>query len=168
MEDRTAHSPPSPVWLIDRRLAVAERPGGGGRSHRVPRRNADLSWWAAAGVTDIVSGMSTRHGLVDHALASFAIHWFPLPDERHDDGALDALVARVESLLAADRVVLVHIDRPGSRLAGLAAALRLGLGLAGDPDEALLQTARDGLPLGEPTESLLARYAERADGAKLA
>ena len=35
--------PPSYAWLIDDRLALAERPGGGGRSHRIARRHQALN-----------------------------------------------------------------------------------------------------------------------------
>jgi hypothetical protein len=119
-------------------------------------------------VTDIVSGLRSRHGLVDYGLGGFGIHWFPITGEKVAGRAVAALVQRTEALLAEDRGALVHVDRPNGWLAGVDASLRLGLGLAGDRNEALLQAARDGLPLDEVAETLVASYADASGGVKLA
>ncbi len=156
------------LWLVDGRLAIAERPGGGGRSHRRARRIGEQAWWREQGITDIVSGLTSRHGFLDYALDGFGVHWFAISDEEGAGEAAGALVQRVEALLADDRVVLVHIDRKNGWLAGLDAILRLGLGLAGSRDEALLQVARDGLPLDEVAETLVKQYTDASMGVKLA
>jgi hypothetical protein len=165
-DDAFARQPRSLVWLLDRRLAVAERLGGGGRSHRRERRIAEQTWCRANGITDVVSGMTTRHGLLDYALGGLGVHHYPLSGA--DIGApLGRMVHAVERLLAQDHVVLVHVDRANGWLAGVDAALRRGLGLAGDADEALLQAARDGLPLDDDAERLVNQYVQAAGGVKL-
>ncbi|MFN8109112.1 MAG: hypothetical protein U0Y82_04600 [Thermoleophilia bacterium] len=58
-------------WLVPGALAVAERPGGGGRAHRIARRVGELQWWWDQGIRTIVSAKPTRHGLVDYGLAGF-------------------------------------------------------------------------------------------------
>lgn len=93
--DTPSEAPPqSFAWIIDSRLAVAERLGGGGRSHRTARRIAAQAWWRQRGVTDIVSAMRTRHGLVDYALDGFAVHHFPLNESERFGESLARLAQR--------------------------------------------------------------------------
>jgi hypothetical protein len=153
--------PATHAWIIDGRLAVAERPGGGGRSHRVERRIAEQAWWREQGVTTIVSTMSTRHSLLEYALDRFAVRWFPLLDEASAPVTLAALGDEVATLLAEDAgAVLVHCDRPGEWLAAVDAALRLRLGLAGSCGEALGGAERDGLPVGSLANGIVGAYEE--------
>ena len=153
--------PRSYAWLVPGRLAVAERPGGGGRSHRITRREAELAWWRDQGVQGIVSGMDSRHGLVEAALAGFAIRWFPIPGDDDAPAALAGLVTGVEELMAeVDGAVLVHVNRPGEWLAAVDAALRLRLGLCAGVTEALAEVERDGLPVGSITVGLVSEIGE--------
>jgi hypothetical protein len=150
------------AWLVKDRLAVAERPGGGARTHRRVRREAELDWWADAGVTAIVSGMRTRHGLLESALRGFRIHWHPLLSVDHAVREVPALVRT--TLAHVDRDdggVLVHVDLPGEWLAGVDGALRLASGLARTRNDALAQAARDGLPVGPIAEALTGAMAVR-------
>lgn len=148
--------PRSSAWIVPGHLAVAERPGGGGRSHRIVRRDAELAWWRERGIRTVVSGMRSRHGLLEAALAGFAIRWFPIHDDDRAPAALADLADEVAALLDADAgPVLVHVDRPGEWLAAVDAVLRLRLGLAGDPEEALACVERDGLPVGSITVGLI-------------
>lgn len=152
------HEPAEPrayAWLLPGRLAVSERPGRGGRSHRRQLRVAETEWWCAHGVTAIVSGMRTRHGLLDYALADITVRWHPLTDAGAPE-QLDSLVAACVGLLEhGDGGVLAHCDRANEWLAGVDAALRLALGLSTTPHEALAAAAADGLPVGSLAASLV-------------
>lgn len=151
------------AWLIPHRLAVAERPGGGGRSHRRLRRFDEIAWWSRHGVTGVVSGMRSRHGLADYAAAGWEVRWHPLRTPRQTVDELPRLVGAVCDLLAAHPgAVLVHCDRPGEYLATVDAALRLALGLAADRHQAFTATRRDGLPVGSLASSLVGRYVPAA------
>ena len=144
------------AWLIPERLAIAERPGGGGRSHRRLRRDGELAWWAAHGITTIISGMRSRHGLLEAGLAGFRIRWHPLVAPDQAARQVQALVADVRAHLErGEGAVLVHVDRAGEWLAGVDAALRLGLGLARTRADALAQAAGDGLPLGDVSQTIV-------------
>ena len=135
------------AWIDPHRVAVAERPGGGGRTHRRERRDAELAWWRDQGVRGIVSGMRTRHGLVEYGLAGFAYRWHPLTDaESAPRQARELVVAAVE--LASEAPVLVHVDYANEWLAGVSALLRIALGVSSDPRDALLAAAADGMPVG--------------------
>jgi hypothetical protein len=154
-------SPPrSFAWIVPGKIAVAERPGGGGRTHRRERREAETAWWWAQGVRAIASGMRSRHGLVEYGLAGFAIRWHPLtgPDAAPEEMA--GLVAAALEL-AEEGPVLVHVDYANEWLAGVDGALRLALGLATDPRDALLAAAADGFPVGPLAQRLVGIASER-------
>ncbi len=146
------------AWIVPDRVAVAERPGGGGRSHRAARRDAEQAWWRARGIVLVVSCMPTRHGLLDLALAGFAIRWHPLTDA----DTAPAVIARVAEDVASHLAggggpVLVHGDAAGEWLTALDAGLRLLLGVAPSSAAALDGAAAAGLPVG----SLATRLVER-------
>lgn len=144
------------TWIFDRRCAVTERPGGGGRSHRQVRRSDELEWWRSQGARTLVSGMGTRHGLLDAALAGFQIAWHPLVDPITSRGVLGELASQVGRLLEdPSECVVVHVDRPGEWLAAVDGALRRKLGLCTTTDEMIDQIRGDGLPFGETAASLL-------------
>ena len=150
--------PKTYAWIIPRRLAVAERPGRGGRSHRREIRIAEQAWWREQGVTAIVSCMRTRHALAEYAEDGLMVRWHLLrdPDQAAQDLAL--VVAAVHELLASgDGAVLVHSDRANEWLAAIDAALRLGLGLARTPRTALRAAEADGLPVGSLAASIVGR-----------
>lgn len=151
-------APPVHVWLIPGRLAVAERPGGGGRSHRRARRAGELRWWSQAGVRAVVSGMRSRHGLDEYAAMGWAVRWHPLGPPAQAARELPALLASVAELLdAGPGAVLVHCDRPWEMLAAVDAGLRLHLRLARDRHRAFEDARADGLPVGSIASSLVGR-----------
>jgi hypothetical protein len=150
-------------WIVPGRLAVAERLGGGGSSHRRELREAEQTWWRAQGGTAIVSGMKTRHNLVEYALDDFTIRWHPLADPEQARDALPRLVAAALALVERDAgAVLVHCDRAGEWLTAIDAGLRLGLRLARSPEEALAQAEADGLPVGSLATSVVGAPAPAA------
>lgn len=145
------------VWLLAGRLAIAERPGRGGRSHRRALRERETTWWREQGVTTVVSGMRSRHGLLEYALNGLAIRWAPLRDVEDDGPAQlrELVAAALDALEATDGGVLVHCDRANEWLAAVDAALRLALDLQDGASEALAAAAADGLPVGSIATSLL-------------
>lgn len=160
----TATEPRVYAWIVPDRLVVAERVGGGGRSHRRERRQAEEAWWWGRGVRAVVSGMPTRHGLLEHALAGFRVAWEPLTSpERAPQEVLRLAERAVGEMERGDGAVLVHVDRPEEWLAAADAALRCHLGLARGPDEALGQAAGDGLPVGALARTILTGDALRGE-----
>lgn len=154
--DEGATEPRMYAWIVPGRLAVAERPGGGGRSQRRARREREQAWWRDQGVTAIVSGMRTRHALLEYALDRFAVRWHPLLDEEQGRDELRRLVASVMELLEeGEGAVLVHCDTAGEWLTAADAALRVATRTAAGLPEALGQAAEDGLPVTSLTRSLV-------------
>lgn len=149
------------AWLLPGRLAVAERPGGGGARHRKSRRAQEQRWWREQGVGLIVSCMNTRHGLLDYALDGFAIRWHPLTDVEGAAAVIRRVADEVAGILVDDSaVVLVVGDAAGEWLTGLNAGLRLCLGVAGSSHEAVACAAADGLPVGSLVIRLVAECAD--------
>jgi hypothetical protein len=71
-------------WARPRKLCALERPGGGGRSHRPDRREAEIAYLKEAGVRTVISVMPTRHNLDDYEQVGITtIH---LPVEHDVDG----------------------------------------------------------------------------------
>lgn len=147
---------PVHAWIVPGQLAIAERPGGGGRSQRVTRRHADLAWWRAQGVATIVSTMRSRHGVTEYARMGLGVRWHPLKDVVQARAEIPRVAHDVANLLAREPgAVLVHCDRVSEWLAAVDAALRMRLGLAPDPVEALQQAEADGMPVGDLARALL-------------
>ncbi len=147
---------PVHAWIVPGSLAVAERPGGGGRGHRVTRRHAELAWWRAQGVTTIVSTMRSRHCVIEYAQAGFGVRWHPLKDVVQARAQLPRVAEDVAATMAREPgAVLVHCDRVSEWLAAVDAALRLRLGLADDVPDALRQAEADGMPVGDLARELM-------------
>jgi hypothetical protein len=144
------------AWIIPGRLAVAERPGRGGRQHRRALREAEVAWWREQGVTAVVSGMRSRHGLAEYAEAGLVVRWHPLKDPGQAAVAVRELAGAVRELLdAGDGAVLVHCDHANEWLAAVDATLRLELGLARHRRTALRAAAADDLPVGSLATSIV-------------
>ena len=151
--------PRSYAWIVPGRLAVAERPGRGGRSHRRALREGELDWWADQGVRAIVSGMRSRHCLADYVERDLEVRWHPLRDPEQAREESKDLAATVRALLDSDPdgAVLVHCDQANEWLAAVDARLRLTLGLARTARAALRAAKADGLPVGSLATSIVGR-----------
>lgn len=95
-------------WARPRKLCALERPGGGGRSHRPERREAEIAYLKEAGVRTVISLMPTRHNIDRYEEAGLkAIH---LPVEDNEQGLLEAVeVVRRETRKPG--AVAIHANR---------------------------------------------------------
>ena len=95
-------------WARPRKLCALERPGGGGRSHRPERREAEIEYLKEAGVRVVISLMQTRHNINAYEAAGLeAIH---LPVDEDYDGLLEAVeVLRRETRKPG--AVAIHANR---------------------------------------------------------
>src|SRR4051794_5575323 len=106
-------------WARPRKLCALERPGGGGRSHRPERREAEIEYLKDAGVRAVISVMPTRHNLDEYEDAGLtAIH---LPVEHDVDGLEEVLdVLRRETRKTG--AVAIHDNRYTDFVAAICAA----------------------------------------------
>lgn len=121
------------MWVIARRLALAERVGGQGLQHRRVRRNEELDWLAAEGVTDVLSLLESNQNLSAYREAGFRAHHVPLPTDYDDEDAERVFVALEGLLSNPTSVLLVHRDHLDDTLVGLMGGYLLRSGLIDDP-----------------------------------
>jgi hypothetical protein len=131
-------------WARPRKLCALERPGGGGRSHRPERREAEIAWLAAQGVRLVVSTMRTRHNLADYERAG--LDWYHTPVASASEGveALEELLGVLRSELRRRGAVAVHGNRHTDFVAAVCAA-HLYEARGVDPTEAVREAVAAGL-----------------------
>jgi hypothetical protein len=141
-------------WARPRKLCGLERPGGGGRSHRADRREAEIAYLAANGVRICVSTMPTRHNLAAYEAAG--LEWHHVPVVRTEDGAaaLEELLAFLRRRMRSAGAVAVHGNRWTDFVAAVCAA-HLHETRGTHPADALADASRAGLWVSAPACALL-------------
>jgi radical SAM superfamily enzyme YgiQ (UPF0313 family) len=129
-------------WARPRKLCALERPGGGGRSHRPDRREADIEYLKAAGVRRVISVMTTRHNLAVYEAAG--LDWVHVPVETADASALEDLLAVLRRETRKPGVTAIHGNRYTDFVAALCAA-HLYETRGVEPEVALASAAAAGL-----------------------
>ncbi|HZG50038.1 MAG TPA: hypothetical protein VEY90_11000 [Thermoleophilaceae bacterium] len=141
-------------WARPRKLCGLERPGGGGRSHRTERREAEIAYLVARGVRMCVSTMPTRHNLAAYEAAE--LEWHHVPVAKTEDGAaaLEELLPFLRRRMRSSGAVAVHGNRSTDFVAAVCAAhVHEARGL--DPAQALAEAARAGLLVSDAACALL-------------
>jgi hypothetical protein len=131
-------------WARPRKLCALERPGGGGRSHRPERREAELAYLKARGVRLIVSVMSTRHNLPDYERAGLPSLHLPLKSDTDPSELLEELLPLLRRELRSRGAVALHGNRHTDFVAAVCAA-HLHEARGDEPRESLAAAARAGL-----------------------
>lgn len=131
-------------WARPRKLCALERPGGGGRSHRPARREAELRWLVDRGVRLVVSTMRTRHNLADYERAGLEWHHLPVPSASEGADALEELLPLLRRELRTRGAVAVHGDRHTDFVAAACAA-QLYEARGVDPADGLARARAAGL-----------------------
>lgn len=109
-------------WARPRKLCGLERPGGGGRSHRVERRAAEIAYLNARRVRLVVSTSPTRHNLDAYDEMGLAWHHVPVQATRDGAAALDELASLLRAETKRPGAVAVHGNRWTDFVAALCAA----------------------------------------------
>jgi hypothetical protein len=143
-------------WARPRKLCALERPGGGGRSHRRARREAEIAWLRRNGVRLVVSVMPSRHNLPDYERAGLEHRHVPVAKGADAPAALDELLRLLRRELRSRGAVAVHGDYVADA-AVAACALHLRDLRGTDPAESLAAAAEAGLELTPEAEALVSR-----------
>jgi hypothetical protein len=109
-------------WARPRKLCGLERPGGGGRSHRAERRDAEIAYLKARRVRLLVSTSPTRHNLEAYEQAGLAWHHVPVATTEEGAAALDELVALLRAETRRPGAVALHGNRWTDFVAAVCAA----------------------------------------------
>ena len=120
------------TWVIAGRLAVSERIGGYGFQHRRVRREEEIAWLQANGVTAVLSLLDSNQNLAAYEAAGFSYGHQPLVDLESE--TVTAVFEAIHSMLdMPGTVLLVHRDIIDDPLAGLLAGYLVHSGLIEDP-----------------------------------
>lgn len=131
-------------WARPRKLCALERPGGGGRSHRPERRDAEVEYLKAQGVRLVISTMATRHNLADYDRAGLDWHHVPVQSCGEGDDALDKILLLLRREMRSKGAVAIHGNRHTDFVAAVCAAhMHEARGVA--PAESLRAAALAGL-----------------------
>jgi radical SAM superfamily enzyme YgiQ (UPF0313 family) len=141
-------------WARPRKLCALERPGGGGRSHRPDRREAEIEYLKSRGVRLVVSTMTTRHGLATYEEAGLEWHWVPVESCAAGESALEELLGFLRRECRRRGAVAVHGNRRTDFVAALCAAhLHEVRGV--EPAQGLAEAAAAGLTVTPEAAALL-------------
>lgn len=134
-------------WARQGKLCALERPGGGGRSHRPERREADVEYLRGQGVWRVVSLMPSRHNLAAYEEAGLEIAHVPLSSWDDARAALPELVRTLRRDLRRRGALAVHANRHVDLPAAVCAATA-ALAWGVDPLAALAEAEAAGLAIG--------------------
>ncbi len=130
------------AWIIKDRLAVCERLGGYGPSHRRVRRTEEIVWVKAQGFTCVVSTLASPHNLHVYDEAGLPSHHLPLGVQGDVAAGLQAVFVEVRARLVAGERVLVHDDDVGDRVQGVLAGYLVYAGLVAEQTRAIAMIER--------------------------
>jgi hypothetical protein len=130
------------TWIIKDQLAICERPGGYGVTHRKVRRQEEIIWIREQGFTRIVSLLPSPHNL--HHYEELGVEYRHLPFGVHDDAAevLPAIWDDLHAQLAHGDKVVVHHDELGDRLLGVMGGYLIHTGLVPEGPRATAMVER--------------------------
>tara|TARA_B110000438_G_scaffold96190_1_gene95406 strand:- start:52 stop:555 length:504 start_codon:yes stop_codon:yes gene_type:complete len=112
-------------WVIKNSLAICERPGGFGESHRSVRRQEETIWIRENNFDVVISLLANDDNVKIYE--KHGVRWVLLPFGGSEEGTdrLVALFKRINNLLEDGSVVLLHREEVGDEICGLIAAYLL-------------------------------------------
>ena len=129
-------------WIMKGRLAICERPGGRGESHRRVRRTEEILWIREQGFTRIVSLIPSTHNLHSYTEQNVAWSHWPLADNEDYPTRLGPLYTEMHGLLSQGEKLLVHRRRVGDEVCGFMAGYLLWSGMVATESQAVVVTEK--------------------------
>jgi hypothetical protein len=144
-------------WIIQDQLAICERPGGFGASHRKVRRQEEIIWIREQGFDLVISVSPAPHNL--HNYDELGVRWrhwpFPVTDEV--SRYLAESYPELRRMLADKRKLLLHQDEVSERLLGFLAGYLVYTGMVPEAPKAITLIERiTGRQLGADGRYLVA------------
>jgi hypothetical protein len=120
------------TWVITDRLAVSERVGGHGFQHRRVRREEEIAWLMAKGVTAVLSLLDGNQNIASYEAAGMETGHDPLIDIEPE--TVTGIFETIHEMLGGPgSVLLVHRDIIDDEVAGVMAGYLVYSGLIEDP-----------------------------------
>ena len=129
------------TWVLKDKLAICERPGGVGDSHRRVRRQEEIIWLRENGFGCVISIIAAPHNLHNYDELQLPYRHRPFHSE-HPDPYLTSLYTEIRELLNHGTKLLVHSEELGDRLIGVMGGYIRWSGLVDDPTQAIQVTER--------------------------
>jgi hypothetical protein len=123
------------------KLAICERPGGYGDSHRRVRRQEEIIWIRENGFGVVISIIPAPHNLHNYDELGMANRHRPFAAEDLEPW-LRSFYRELHELLKAGTKVLVHGEEVGDRIVGIMGGYIRWAGLVNDDTQAITVTER--------------------------
>ncbi|MDW3220670.1 MAG: hypothetical protein R8F63_18850 [Acidimicrobiales bacterium] len=127
-------------WIVKDRVAVCERPGGYGDSHRKVRRQEEIIWLRQHEFDFVVSLIGSTHNLHNYEELGVPFHHVPFSGPADGPLGLTRAMASIRDHVDAGHKIVVHREELGERVAGLMAAYLLWMELVPDGPRAIMVT----------------------------
>lgn len=150
-------------WIMKDRLAVCERPGGRGESHRRVRRTEEINWIRQQGFSRVVSLIPSTHNLHNYSELNIAWSHWPIADNEDYGARLRPLFMELQSLLAAGEKLLVHRRGLGDIVCGFMAGYLVWTGMVSSESHAVVVVEKmTGRPIGSQGRRIVSAAAPLA------
>ena len=129
------------TWILKDKLAICERPGGVGDSHRRVRRQEEIIWLRENGFGCVLSIIAAPHNLHNYDELGVNARHRPFTPEDLEPW-LRSFYRELHELLRAQVKVLVHGEEVGDRIVGIMGGYIRWAGLVDDDTQAITVTER--------------------------
>jgi hypothetical protein len=129
------------TWILRDKLAICERPGGYGDSHRRVRRQEEIIWIRENGFNYVISVIQAPHNLHNYEELGMAYRHRPLNTDDLE-GWLRSFYREIDDLMRAGQKLIVHGEELGDRLVGVMGGYIRWSGLVDDDTKAIAVTER--------------------------
>ncbi len=129
------------TWILKDKLAICERPGGYGDSHRRVRRQEEIIWIRENGFNCVISIIQAPHNLHNYEELSTPYRHRPFRGDELELW-LKRFYKELDDLLAAGAKLIVHGEELGDRIVGIMGGYIRWSGLVDDDTKAIAVTER--------------------------
>ncbi len=129
------------TWILKDKLAICERPGGYGDSHRRVRRQEEIIWIRENGFNYVISIIQAPHNL--HNYDELTLPYRHRPFKADDlEPWLRSFYREIDDLMKAGAKLIVHGEELGDRLVGIMGGYIRWADLVADDTKAIAVTER--------------------------
>jgi len=130
------------TWVVKDLVAVSERPGGYGSSHRKVRRQEEIIWLRQNSFDFVMSLCGSSQNLHNYEEMAVPFHHVPFGGPAGGPLSLTRAMASIRDHVADGDKILVHREELGETITGLVAAYLLWMGLVPSGPQAITVTER--------------------------
>ena len=130
------------TWILRNKLAVCERPGGYGDTHRRVRRQEEIIWIRENGFGCIISLIPAPHNLHNYEELGVSYRHRPFTGGEDLPLWLTAFYRELDALLLEGTKIILHAEEVGDRVVGIMGGYIRWCGLVKEGTQAIAITER--------------------------